>query len=132
MIRGWQPKPVSQELLRCQRFYEKSYDIDSPPGQNQSGFSVNEGPTSWAAGVTLNTGNAGGTSGHFMSYKRTNPSCTSYDMAGAAGKARAVTQGDGFGTVLNSAGQSSLQFLISSLPAGAQGVIYHWVADARL
>ena len=29
--RSWNPKPIQQELALCQRYYEKSYDLDTPP-----------------------------------------------------------------------------------------------------
>ena len=31
-VRPWLPRPVAQELALCQRFFEKSYDIDIVPG----------------------------------------------------------------------------------------------------
>jgi hypothetical protein len=37
--RIWNPRPVGDELALCQRYYEKSYNIDVKPGtaQNRSG-----------------------------------------------------------------------------------------------
>jgi hypothetical protein len=40
---AWQPRPIAQELTLCQRYFEKSYDIDTPAGDvtNNGTTSVN-------------------------------------------------------------------------------------------
>ncbi len=30
-VQTWQPRSIAQELALCQRYYEKSYDLDTPP-----------------------------------------------------------------------------------------------------
>jgi hypothetical protein len=30
--RNWNPRPIGEELALCQRYYEKSYDLDTKPG----------------------------------------------------------------------------------------------------
>jgi hypothetical protein len=32
VVRSWNPRPVAHELAMCQRYYEKSWDVDDPPG----------------------------------------------------------------------------------------------------
>jgi hypothetical protein len=72
-------RPLAQELMLCQRYYEKSYDYATAPGT-----ATNNG-ASWLLLPASSTG-AMGLNSRFSVNKRTNPTVTLYDSAGTSGK----------------------------------------------
>ena len=113
-----------QELARCQRYYEKSYDPGTALGTvTANGVS--------AINAQMPSGVNGGTTASFKVTKRAQPTMTLYSPGtGASGKARdlynAVDITVGVGPALNAFSWSCAPSAVSY----AMGA--NWVADARL
>lgn len=91
-ITDWQPVNDGLELLRCQRYYSKSFPVDSAPIQNASGSGINGCEERWiavaAGAVTLRS--------HFLKYpvrQRSNGNPTLYNPAAANALVRDMTLG---------------------------------------
>lgn len=122
----WNPREIQQEVQLCQRYYEKSYNIDTTPGTATSN-GLNSIITR-AAGAT----NAIESQTFFKVQKRTNPTVTLYDDSTNANKVTYSGVGNNqTGTVLR-AGEWG--FLVDSdgATAGKTGMFYHFTADAEL
>lgn len=124
---GYKPRPPALELALCQRYYEKSYNVD-----------VNPGAASYA-GVAFGMTNPGGWIAYlirFAAHKRAQPTMTFYHPdTGAVGSWR-----DGSG---NNGNVSTTWSVSSYLGRGGIGVFGsgyagnvicwgHWAADAEL
>jgi hypothetical protein len=119
------------EVSLCQRYYEKSYNLDVVPG------------TSGAAGGTgfggSNTGTTTGFLGtSFVSYKvtkRVAGTITGWDNAGAIGKASryqlGVSGSNNQNWTLSSSGTQSFQ-VYSSGTSSDTGFTYSWTTDSEL
>jgi hypothetical protein len=119
---------IAQELIRCQRHYEKSYDIGTAVGTV-----VNNGMiylTVNAAGLAAQV--AGRAS--FAVIKRAVPTITGYSPStGAAGKARDYTNVVDLTVNPFGVGLGGLNLYVAiGAAGGTPNVSYHWVADARL
>jgi hypothetical protein len=120
-------RPFDQELVTCQRYWEKSYSYDIPIG---TVF-----PTS-AAGIqqfdygTVSSQQGGGTI-TFSVRKRGIPTITTYDDAGAAGKITA-TPGNGQTPSLDMHGMRSFHMTTQAASGACTYIRFHWTADARL
>jgi hypothetical protein len=123
-------RPFNQELITCQRYYEKSFNYETAPAVNAGGVG--------AAGFSqVAAGAAGqwGSSIHFSALKRATPTVTIYNPSAAdnqfwcpavslswSGSAGGYPGQDGF-------------IPSGTSPAGSgpgSGALFHWVADARL
>jgi hypothetical protein len=116
------------ELAACQRYYAKSYDVETAPGTDTNTGLIYSGFT-----MTTTTG--------YLSYQinfpvkmRSAPSFTTYDVADASGKiTRATpTAGDQNGMNPSLAFNSQSSVLVQS-PSGLahSGLAFHWVASAE-
>lgn len=80
---AWLPRPTQQELALCERYYEKAYAVDSPPGTTWTAGS-------WSAPAYPSAGQASGNTTYlfnpFRVRKRAVPTITVYDSAGTSGK----------------------------------------------
>jgi hypothetical protein len=124
-------RPFGTEVSLCQRYYEKSYNLDVVPG------------TSGAAGGTgMGGSNTGTTTGFlgtsFVSYKvtkRVAGTITGWDNAGAIGKASryqlGVSGSNNQNWTLSSSGTQSFQ-VYSSGSSSDTGFTYSWSCDAEL
>ncbi len=116
----------AHELVRCQRYYEKSYNIEVNPGTVTTvGLSENYFPTSTASSVnhTICT--------EFKVVKRNTPSITVYSPAtGASGNIRDVSGLDRTATVRSI---SNRNFTVVNSVATNNAVHQaQWVADSEL
>lgn len=130
--------PVAQTLLLCQRYYEKSYDLDTAPGTGtavgcMTGWSQNAIAAS-TAGVRYF---AGGTPG-FFAKKRVTPTVLIWSTDGTANCVRygGTTNRTGCtasGTTQNTA-LNGLSFDATSAVAMAAATqdSWHWAASAEL
>jgi hypothetical protein len=84
--RAWMPRPVLQEILLCQRYYEKATAIDTAPGSN---FGTSN-QYDYAVGPLLsNTWSSGAGRSHAtvrLVPKRTTPTCRFWDLIGNLSK----------------------------------------------
>ena len=130
----------SNELMACQRYYERSYNLDMPSGTANT----------LGNGAIGNTGNslAGSTAGNvggftilpFKVTKRVAPTMVTYDYDGTANAVR-VYPGDakrtgvtGLANVQTSGAYQFMSFNNTSATAiGSNNTImFHWTADAEL
>lgn len=116
------PRPTQAELALCQRYYEKSYDVDVSPGD-----------TGTAGAWDTIFGNA--TTGELrglVQYKVSKmkvPTVTLYDAAGASGF---VYKGaNGKTAAVNASGRNSFGGGTTDATSAAE-LYFHWIADARL
>jgi hypothetical protein len=129
---AFEQRPIGVELVLCQRYYEKSYDINVTPGT-----STNDGM------ITQSGTAAGRTTGEIRSdvsfkvTKRVNPTTiTIYDSVGNINR---VTRGD-YGTAFNANQTVSIAYSGQSnfcLFSGGSGVfgsahVLHYTASAEL
>ena len=120
-----------QELINCQRYYEKSYNVGVVPGTNTNIGRCNAGGT--AAGLT--TGFISGNRVYYKVQKRTNATITVYDAVGTSGVCTRFYLGvaDTNGQSIAVADESETGwFPYSSGSANASGIGVHWVASSEL
>lgn len=104
-------KPIGIEYSLCQRYYQKSYSVGSPPGNVDSTGSVIAMSNSFGtftANVTFNT------------LMRTGPTITLYDINGG-------TPTFTVGSTVGARG-----FFVSKIAATSSTERFHFVADAEL
>jgi hypothetical protein len=122
--------PIGIELLRCQRYYEKSYDVDVTPGTvNTVGTEANflAGLASAAYRPSFQT--------RFRVSKRAAPSVTLYSpTTGASGVTRdAVNNVDKATTAFNIGEAGFLAIWNTGQTAQTSySIVGHWTADAEL
>ncbi|HYE00296.1 MAG TPA: carbohydrate-binding protein CenC, partial [Alphaproteobacteria bacterium] len=115
------------ELLLCQRYYEKSYSVDTAPGT--AGASAGAlGMYNAASGV-----GAAMIATRFKASKRATPSVTNYSYnSGTAGNGYTSSGGADFTASASNIGTEGMNLSNgSSLTAGFLAY-YQWAADAEL
>lgn len=123
------PKPLLQELIDCQRFFEKSHNLTNAPTT-----AANIGAEMLSVGA--NGSNYVRGKVPFKVLKRTNPSIAIYDHAATVSRVTAVLQDtsesdNNSGYSIEGIGQSGFYFWFNR--AGSySGCSFQWVADARL
>jgi hypothetical protein len=126
-------RTFGEELIFAQRYYEKSLDLDTPPGTAiLSGGEAN-------AATQTGSGSVAGTKQHFKILKRALATITTYNVAGDAGQMEwfgvATSNGDGI-SVISEVVEDGFRITTSSASGGARGDAntfrYHWTADAEL
>ncbi|HWW46309.1 MAG TPA: pyocin knob domain-containing protein [Xanthobacteraceae bacterium] len=119
---------IQQELALCQRYYEKSYNIDTPPGTVSDADSIYyRNPTEGSVGITFERG--------FAVPKRAIPTVTIYNPAtGATGSVRNASSGLDVTIVgVNGVGQAGFRGYNASAGVAATNVLAaHFTADAEL
>ena len=126
----FQHESFGDNLQRCLRYFEKTYEVGTAPG------------TATGTGIIRSGGNQGGrTSGRmgdsttYVVGKRSAPTVVFYDSGGNAGVMSRVDQGSGSGTSQNAtlANGSSKSFEVTSTGTYTGDVMnYHFTADAEL
>lgn len=124
---GFKPRLPSNELAFCQRYYEKSYNVNVPPATIT--------PVGAPSGFT-SANNLLAIHVNFAMSKRVTPSMAFYNATtGATGTWRA-TNGADFGIGINlfggSPGQSGFVVGANGGAPSQVGAGGHWVADAEL
>lgn len=117
---------AAMELLACQRFYEKSYDITTDPGTvTPTGFAFAGNSYSWTAGAT-------GPSVYFKSQKRTSPTITTYStVTGTSGQMRDYL--NNADRTAGSPGAYTHNFTINNTSATTfTNGGFQWTADAEI
>jgi len=121
-------RPYGTELALCQRYYEKSYDIDAAPGSAVSKGTIQHGYSNMAAANYVARFGA-----QFKVSKRSQPTIIVYDTAGNPGKCNypdtAVNQS--FTIIL--VGHNAFSAETSSLSNSTDARIYfHYTAESEL
>lgn len=119
------PRSFADELRLCQRYYEKSYDIDVVPGSNNSN-SAYDG--------AIGAGSSGRVFINFKVPKRISPTMKYYTLGGTVDQWESITSADvvtlrslAFATI----GKNGVA--VSLVSSGTDGRCRgHWIADAEL
>ena len=116
--------PYALELQRCQRFYEKSYDVATAPG---TAMVLQGCEFFYSSAATLY-----GSTARFKTTKRATPTCVVYSyQTGATGKIWSATPGADVAATFQQIGTS--QFGIYANAVGTStNVDWHWTANAQL
>jgi hypothetical protein len=118
------PKSLNDELLACQRYYEKSYALSDPAGTSIAGVEI---------AIAYTTSKTQGFS--FKVRKRAAPTVTIYSRIGTINKIGVATTGADAGTSVTAGGfERGVPGLDDSGTGFTVGVgySYHWTADAEL
>ena len=123
-------RDYASELVRCQRYYEKSFNAGVVPAQN-AGRSTNAfGQIVGASTVATYFITS------YKATKRANPTITFYNPGAANAQVRNATTGtDCSATAVNGTQGMNLLNLVTTSPAGSvvgQNLNVHWTADSRL
>lgn len=113
---------VEAELSSCQRYFEKSYNLDVAPGTiaAEGAIQLNGISTSSWRVPTI-----------FKVFKRVNPTFTTYSPnTGASGQVRNFDGGVDAAQLLDTTGQSSARTSFTSTSNNEHR--WHWIADAEL
>ena len=126
----YQARPIGEELALCQRYYEKSYNLDFSAGSTTG----SGGRIVWSSGLAQNSGRWQ-TTIPFKVTKRTNPSVAIFNSStGVIGQAfgyLGAATGTPMNAIYGTAGESMAQ--VSFEPRASQsGYAFHWIADAEL
>lgn len=117
--------PYDVSLARCQRYYQKSYNIDVAPGSNTTVGQFDHN--------FLNLGNYGSVNQRFGIAMRTNPTMTAYSPAGASGT---IQYWDGSATQTRTTnftiGGSQQNFYQQDTVFNHTNITFQWTADAEL
>lgn len=116
-------RPQAVELILCQRYYEKSYNLATVPGTsgNQPG----------AQSVDLSNGQ-GRNMVQFAVRKRIAPSVTIYAASSGASGNATLNGSSNVGASTSWLGEKGCQVYTTSVISGAYYVEYHWTADAEI
>jgi hypothetical protein len=126
----WLPVPVEQDLARCQRYYQKSFDVDQNPVQNSGVYLGALEYYAAAAGVSNN-----GVKVHLPVRMRGAPVVTAFNPGAANALWRNVSDGaDSGAATVRDAGQEG--FVLENAQAAGDGVgerlAIQWSAEAEL
>ena len=120
----------NQELANCQRYFEKSYNVDVVPATSTSVGMI--GPTGFQGGTTTTEI---GAAGFFRVTKRATPTMVYYDPAGNSGKCNRVQQGvanNNNSSIADNAIGANIFSAYSASGATASAITYHYTASAEL
>jgi hypothetical protein len=119
-----------QELANCQRYFEKSYNVDVAPATNSSVGII--GPTG-VQGAT--TGSEISATGFFRVTKRATPTMIYYDPVGNVGKCNRVQQGianNNNSTIADNVIGANIFSAYSASGATASAIMFHYTASVEL
>ena len=121
-------RSYGQELALCQRYYEKSYNIETSPGTNTSvGLLANGG---FYAGPNASYGVRVGA--QYKVSKRSTPTVTTYDIAGNSGKCNFpdVTSNTTMTVIAN--GESGFTAETAQVTSTDSRAYWHYTSSAEL
>ena len=127
--------PFGQNVRRCQRYYQKSYAIDTVPGNTDTNNNVSQVQMANTSSSTANNG----VRTRYLQRLRANPTATLYAPDGTSGNLNysrhGAAQAEVSGTI-TSAGTTAVKVYTtnaSGMTAGdAVEVFYHYTVDAEL
>ena len=117
-------RPYDMELARCQRYYEKSYDIGTTPGTATQNGNLST--------VTSSNSSNQMDGARFKVRKRAVPTCTAYNaVSGASGGCYRYNDGANIGLTFNGVGETAAgRATLASNSANTY--LWHFVAEAEL
>jgi hypothetical protein len=122
-------RSLDQELIACQRYYQKSYSYGTLPGSP-----VNGGVAAVGYGIAMQVGAMAfmGMSVLLPRSMRSAPTITVYDNAGTVGKITAgATIANGVAPIISGATESAFSVFVNNV-ANCTGLNFNYAADARL
>jgi hypothetical protein len=124
---------IAQEIILCDRYYQKTYSVNTVPGTSQGDFQGMVGRTG-LSGVT-STGEIF-LSTLFKSKMRATPSVIVYDRAGTAGRVTGtsylIADYNNFNVSYRHVNDTGFGISSSGNPNAISGISYHYVADAEI
>lgn len=121
-------RPISYELDLCQRYFEKSYDLDQTPGTAAIAQAIQHA-------IPASSNILYGSSGNFLTRKYRAPQVTVFNPTGVAPSSGKFI--DTGGSVYTVSGTQSTETRISTITTAvniASGKVlqYHYIADAEI
>lgn len=121
-------RDYEDELAKCQRYYEKSYDIDVDPGTagNPDGYFATVGNDGTAHNRRTSSE---------LKNKRATPTITAYDLVGNVGRISFFTNGNAQNdnsTDFNLVGTGQNRIAVRFVTNTAYSYTFHWTADAEM
>lgn len=124
---GFHAPAYADQLQRCERYFEKTYDLGTTPGSVTAGGSIQE--------LSRDTTLLYSASQQFKTRKRTAPTVTLYEIFGTSGQVSIYTTGDSYSSSVNASADYISDYSYRLNGGGnltADRVIkYHHIADAR-
>jgi len=121
--------PMADEVGRCQRYFQKSYDLNVVPGT----ANATAGQDTFFFYGDPNSGRAVGMTSRFATRMRGIPAVTIYSPAtGAAGQVRSEAPAGDYVGGVNTPGQSGFFLTTVAITTNNTNVRWHWAADAEL
>lgn len=123
-------RPLADDLRKCQRFYEKSYNVETAPGTATTVGAIGHGPVTTGQWVYHNI--------TYSTQKRTTPTFSWWDCAGTASRfsVRAQSndnQGDGGNYSVSDGALGASRFARGVVSGGAStNLLYHFAAESEL
>ncbi len=125
----FEQRPDALELMLCQRYYEKSYNTDIPPGT----ANTTKGVTQFQIGGLSNSGRTISLMVPFRVAKRAEPAFTTYSyVTGAAGRVRDAVAATDVTPGNSNMGTSGGSLDVTLAANATVNVVAHWTADAEL
>jgi hypothetical protein len=120
-------RPYDQELVTCQRYYEKSYNYSVLPGSNAGGAGIRGGQ------VIATGANNIMPVVQFSVRKRAAPTISFWSGTGVANQFSSDAGGvNSFASVIIIGSPGEVGFAAQNSGTAANGVYFHYAADARL
>lgn len=127
-------RQYGQELALCQRYYEKSYDVNTfPPSNGAAGWTISPTGTNSVGNLVVFNGPS-----YKVNKRISNPTILIYGFEGNVGRVSNASTGADFAAgsgTLNSTGESTFSVHNGSggtLSTNSSGVLYHWTSSAEL
>ena len=113
------------EITRCQRYYCKSYPIDTAPGTN--------GAAGACSGLAIYSSGSQGLGTRWPVEMRTTPTVTLYTPGGTSGNVSNTANNANIAATAGDAGSAGFQYVSGSLPSSnANGYRFQFIASAEL
>jgi len=125
--RTWTPPDPADNLQRCQRFYEKSWDIDVAPGDAAAGFN---GGIQFYSAANISGYLLG--SFQYKTRKRVTPTITLYDGQGNIGKIYYYNTGHNQTGIVDGIGTAGARVMTDNTTPNKLGFAFHFTAESEL
>lgn len=125
-VSSYSYRPYGTELMLCQRYYEKSFNIGVVPAQN-----TGESNGIMLAPIHSATANTCMNCVQYAVRKRTDPTIVTYNPY-SAGSGWARSGSGDYAAVVVSGGESTIGLRCSGTPAVNSTLQIHWSSDAEL
>lgn len=123
VVSAYDPPDQRKELAKCQRYYEKSYDLGVAVGSISDAGTVRF--------LTFAGGTADWFTAFFKVFKRASPTCTPYSSAtGASGNVRRVDAAADLAAAMNTIGHGTAA--LNANPPASTHISFQYTANARL